>query len=249
MKVDLSSPIWYSQDSMYVSEVKSTDFELDSDCVHLKNENADFTPSEQLQKWVLEGGILESLVEQTQSWFTTPLTKEQIQKRLHFEFPKFEYETEDKWMRATWCASFFKVLKRGFVLGFKISKLTPCSPRIPLTFLESITPRATTPTEESEETKVRNIVLHPGAGPLDLQEVSDIPLYDVGGSFEIRDERAREKHRLHQAKLRSAIARLKVEEMKERYLRKYGDEYLEESSDSEGEDSTDSEFSESLPKK
>jgi hypothetical protein len=153
-------------------------------------------------------------------------------------------------VKATWTPDFFQVQKKGFVLIFKLVKLSSCNPRIPLTFFEAMTPRATTPTEESKP-DIRNIVLQPGAGPQGLEDAGDeIPLSENLTSFEIRDEHAREKHKLRQAKLRAAIARLKVEEMRERYLRHYGDEYLDESSDSEDEDSSQgSELSEPVHKK
>jgi hypothetical protein len=52
--------------------------------------------------------------------------------------------------------------------------------------------------------------------------------------IEMDDKKSTERQRLRQAKLRAAIARLKVEEMRERYIREYGDV------DDENEDSDDS---------
>ena len=85
---------------------------------------------------------------------------------------------------------------------------------------------------------VRNIVIQPGSTQVnDLIESTDIPLSESHASLEIEmdDKRSTERQRLRRAKLRSAIARLKVEELKERYLREYGD--VEE--DSEDSDDSD----------
>lgn len=248
LELELGSPTWYSRESMYVSEVKLCNLDLEGPCVNLLKEGVDLAPSKAQQDEIKEK-VCELIAAQASTWFTSPLSKAQIEKRMTFTFPKFEYETQDRWVKATWAPQYFQVQKKGFVLVFKITAFSEGNPRIPFTFLESITPRATTPTEETET--VRNIVLQPGAGPTttDLEEGVEIPLSETQGSFEIRDERMREKQKLRAAKLRAAIARLKVEEMRERYLRHYGDEYLEESSDSEDEASDGSEFSEPVSKK
>jgi hypothetical protein len=250
MKLELDIPTWYSQEAMYSSPVKTTDFVLETDCIDFSNEGVDIKPSEEITLETRKQ-LIPILVEQTKNWFTTPLTAEQIEKRLVLEFPPFSHKAEQRWLKIVWKPYHFQVQRKGFRLIFKIHTFNECSPRIPLTFLEAMTPRATTPTEPLTREEVRNIVLQPGAGPTDLEQVDDIPLSENQGSFEIRDERAREKHRLRQAKLRAAIARLKVEEMRERYLRHYGgEEYLDESSDSESEDSSiQSELSEPVLKK
>ena len=249
MKLELETPTWYSRDSMYASKVKSTDVFLESACIDTSRENADLSPS-QADIDSIKQSLAAILSNQTQTWFSTPLTGQQVEKRLQFHFPRLECDEEERWVKATWAPDYFQVQKKGFVLIFKIVKLSSCNPRIPLTFFEAMTPRATTPTEESRP-DIRNIVLQPGAGPQGLEDAGDeIPLSENLSSFEIRDEHSRERHKLRQAKLRAAIARLKVEEMRERYLRHYGDEYLDESSDSGDEDSSQgSELSDPVHKK
>ena len=234
---------------MYASKVKSSDLELTGNCVDISKEDADLSvPSAMMEE--LRGEISVALSKQTESWFSSPLTGPQVEKRLKFQFPELECNTDERWVKATWVPDYFQVQKKGFVLIFKILKISSCNPRIPLTFFEAMTPRATTPTEEPSQ-DIRNIVLQPGAGPQGLEDAGDeIPLSETLSSFEIRDEQARERHRLRQAKLRAAIARLKVEEMRERYLRHYGNEYLGDSSDSEDEElSQSSELSEPVHKK
>jgi hypothetical protein len=248
MKIELDVPTWYSREAIYASQVKSTDLVMEGACTDISKQNFDLSPSKSTLDEV-KSSIADVLSKETKTWFTTSLTAEQVEKRLAFEFQNLNSDTQDRWIKVTWAPSYLQVLKKGFILLFKIVTITPCNPRIPLTFFESMTPRATTPTEDLRE-EVRNIVLQPGAGPQDLEQIDDIPLSENLASFEIRDEKAREKQRLRQAKLRAAIARLKVEEMRERYLRKYTDDYLEESSDSEEETSSqESELSEPVHKK
>lgn len=249
MKIELEAPTWYSRESMYSSQVKSTDLSFKGALVDFSKENSDFLPSQDdiAAKRV---DIVSELINQTVSWFTAPLTVAQMSKRLQIEFLKFDdYTPQNKWVQAIWVPTYFQVKRSGFVLALKIESLIECNPRIPTTFFESITPRATTPTEPVK-VEVRNIVLVPGAGPNEMEQIDDIPLSETQASFEIKDERTRERQRLRQAKLRAAIARLKVEEMRERYLRHYGDELMNESSDSDDENSSfQSEFSEPVLKK
>jgi hypothetical protein len=248
MKIELDVPTWYSRESMYASKVKSTDIFLDSVCVDLSKADVNLHPTEEDLQTILPS-VSVLLAKETESWFSSPLTADQVQKRLKCQFSPVPCDTEERWVKATWTPSYFQVLKKGFVLIFNLFKITSCNPRIPLTFFEAMTPRAGSPTDEGS-VEVRNIVLQPGAGPRDLEDIDDIPLSENLTSFEIRDDQARERHKFRQAKLRAAIARLKVEEMRERYLRHYGTEYLEESSDSEDEDSSQgSELSEPVHKK
>jgi hypothetical protein len=246
MKLDLDIPTWYSQDSIYSSKIKSSDIVLETDCLDFSVPNLDVKPAQDIIEETKKA-VIPIIVQQTAKWFSNPLTTEQITKRLRFEFSELNFGQENRFLKISWKPYHFQVHKKGFVLIFRAHSFIECSPRIPMSFLDPMTPRATTPTEEERE-EVRNIVLQPGAGP--LEQIDDIPLSDTLGSFELRDERMRERQRLRQAKLRAAIARLKVEEMRERYLRQYGDEYLEESSDSEEESlSQDSEISEPVHKK
>lgn len=248
MKLELDVPVWYSREALYASKVKSSDFIMTSDCVDISKDDADLgISSSSMEEFRAE--LSQTLSKEIESWFSSPLTSQQIEKRLQFQFPAVACKTEERWVKATWVPDYFQVQKKAFILIFKLFKITACNPRIPITFLEAMTPRATTPTEPIKE-QVRNIILQPGAGPDDLQQIDDIPLSETLTSLEIRDEKAREKQRLREAKLRAAIARLKVEEMRERYLRQYGGEYFEESSDSEEETSSlNSELSEPVHKK
>jgi hypothetical protein len=179
--------------------------------------------------------MIEIIQPQILTWFTTPITLDKLRKNLKFEFAPFEYTPESRWVSVRWVPKHFKIQTKGFVLLFSVQSFVESNPRIPLSFLESTTPRASTP---EDAPLVRNIVVRPGAIqiPSDLIESTDIPLSESHASMEIEmdDKKSTERQRLRQAKLRAAIARLKVEEMRERYIREYGDV------DDENEDSDDS---------
>jgi hypothetical protein len=226
---------------MYSAVVKMSDITLDSESVDLSKDGQNILPlSETTEKVRVEAATV--LSDLLLNWFTTPLTTEQILKRLKIEFQPFQYQLENKWVNVRWVPKYFQVKKKGFFLLFQVQSFIEASPRIPLSFLEATTPRATTPTEEKVPQK-RNIVIQPSVG-IDLAEL--IPYAEHQSSLELRDEHTRDRQRLRQARLKAAIARLKVEEMKERYLRQYGNG-LDESSESE-EDSA-SELSEGDLKK
>ena len=244
MKLEVDTPIWYSKDSMYVSAIKTSDMELYSEPCDISKEKQDIQPKTVVQSTLAE--VAKLLHGQVITWFTTPLTVEQIEKRLHFKYTPFDYKAESKWVKFKWVPKYLQVQSKGFYLVWSVDSYVEANPRIPLAFLESVTPRATTPTDEPKA-QIRNIVFHPGAGP-DMEQIDDIPMSDQTSSFEINDGRSREKHKLRQAKLRVAIARLRLEEMKERYLHHYGTEEGWESSESEEDDSVEDEFSETNSK-
>jgi len=234
MKLLLDSPIFFSKDSIYVSNVKETDVVLLTEGVDLSKTGQVLSPTaEQIESTRVT--MIEIIQPQILTWFTTPITVDKLRKNLKFEFAPFEYTPESRWVSVRWVPKHFKIQTKGFVLLFSVQSFVESNPRIPLSFLESTTPRATTP---EDAPLVRNIVVRPGAIqiPSDLIESTDIPLSESHASMEIEmdDKKSTERQRLRQAKLRAAIARLKVEEMRERYIREYGDV------DDENEDSDDS---------
>jgi len=234
MKLLLDSPVFFSKDSIYVSNVKETDVVLLTEGVDLSKTGQVLTPTaEQVESTRVT--MIEIIQPQILTWFTTPITLDKLRKNLKFEFAPFEYTPESRWVSVRWVPKHFKIQTKGFVLLFSVQSFVESNPRIPLSFLESTTPRATTP---EDAPLIRNIVVRPGAIqiPSDLIESTDIPLSESHASMEIEmdDKKSTERQRLRQAKLRAAIARLKVEEMRERYIREYGDV------DDENEDSDDS---------
>ena len=234
MKLLLDSPVFFSKDSIYVSNVKETDVVLLTEGVDLSKTGQVLTPTaEQVESTRVT--MIEIIQPQILTWFTTPITLDKLRKNLKFEFAPFEYTPESRWVSVRWIPKHFKIQTKGFVLLFSVQSFVESNPRIPLSFLESTTPRATTP---EDAPLIRNIVVRPGAIqiPSDLIESTDIPLSESHASMEIEmdDKKSTERQRLRQAKLRAAIARLKVEEMRERYIREYGD------IDDENEESDDS---------
>ena len=244
MKLSLQVPTWYSNDKMYVANVKETDISLVSVPVDISQENHSKPPSDDdIDVFIVN--ILPILHEQIKSWFTTPLTVEKIQKKLKCEFESLSIKHDSKWVSFVWAPKYFTVGSNVFKLVFQVVSMNDCNPRIPLSFLDPDTPRAISPADSLNEGKdnVRNLVIHASEQQYELMDT--IPFSEHPTTLELRDEKSRERQRLRQAKLRAAIARLKVEEIKERYLRQYGggevseEEYDDGSSfDSEPSDSS-----------
>jgi hypothetical protein len=234
MKLLLEGPVFYSKDSIYVANVKESDFTIVTDPVDLSKPAQVLAPATEKVE-AFRDVVVNTLQPQIVSWFTTAITAEKLRKNLKCEFAPFDYTPESRWVSVRWVPKHFKIQSKGFVLLFAVQSFVESNPRIPISFLESTTPRATTP---EEAPLVRNIVIQPGSTQAnDLIESTDIPLSESHASLEIEmdDKRSGERQRLRRAKLRSAIARLKVEELKERYLREYGD-VQEDSEDSDDSD-------------
>jgi hypothetical protein len=234
MKLLLEGPVFYSKDSIYVANVKESDFTIVTDPVDLSKPAQVLAPATEKVE-AFRDVVVNTLQPQIVSWFTTAITAEKLRKNLKCEFAPFDYTPESRWVSVRWVPKHFKIQSKGFVLLFTVQSFVESNPRIPISFLESTTPRATTP---EEAPLVRNIVIQPVSTQAnDLIESTDIPLSESHASLEIEmdDKRSGERQRLRRAKLRSAIARLKVEELKERYLREYGD-VQEDSEDSDDSD-------------
>lgn len=235
MKLLLEGPVFYSKDSMYVANVKDHDFTIVTDPIDISKAGQILDPATEKVE-ASRDALVNTIQPQIVSWFTTAISLEKLRKNLKFEFAHFDYTPESRWVSVRWVPKHFKIQTKGFVLLFTVQSFVESNPRIPISFLESTTPRATTP---EEAPLVRNIVIQPGSAQLanDLIESTDIPLSESHASLEIEmdDKRSSERQRLRRAKLRSAIARLKVEELKERYLREYGD-VQEDSEDSDDSD-------------
>lgn len=245
-KLSLNVPTWYSNDKMYIADVKETNIMLQSEPVNLTEENHSKPPSEDIISSFMKD-ILPILHEQIKGWFTTPLTIEKIQKKLKCEFKGLTVKNDSKWVSFVWAPKYFSVESTVFKIVFHVVSMNECNPRIPLTFLESDTPRAGSPVDslEGDMQNIRNVVIQPSEQAYELMDM--IPFSEHPTTLELKDEKSRERQRLRQAKLRAAIARLKVEEMKERYLRHYGGGDVSEE-DYDDDSSFDSEHSDSSKK-
>lgn len=226
MILSFSPPVWYSNDKKYVADVKDTDVKLISEPVDLSKECVTKPPAaSDIESFIKD--VLPIIHEQTASWFTSPLTVEKLQKKLRCDFQSLQIKHEQRYVTFVWVPKYFSIESNAFKLTFTILSMKDYYPRIPTNFLDPDTPRATTPVEENqnENTTVRNIVIHPDTQP---EFMDDIPFSEHPSTLELRDEKSRERQRLREAKLRSAIARLKVEQLRERYLRHYGGEEVSE---------------------
>lgn len=246
MNLILNVPTWYSNDKMYVANVKETSISLLSEPVNLTEDTHSKPPLDDIvNAFIIE--IIPTIYEQIKPWFTTPLTIEKMHKKLKCEFKDLSVKNDTKWVSFVWAPKYFTVESTVFKLVFTVIAMNDCNPRIPLTFLAPDTPRASSPVDSLDDTteNIRNVVIHPSDQQYEGMDM--IPFSEHPTTLELKDEKGREKQRLRQATLRAAIARLKVEEMKRRYLRHYGGVVSEEDYDDDSSfDSEDSDSSKKL---
>jgi hypothetical protein len=134
MKLLLDSPIFFSKDSIYVSNVKETDVVLLTEGVDLSKTGQVLSPTaEQIESTRVT--MIEIIQPQILTWFTTPITLDKLRKNLKFEFAPFEYTPESRWVSVRWVPKHFKIQTKGFVLLFSVQSFVESNPRIPLSFL------------------------------------------------------------------------------------------------------------------
>ena len=146
MKLLLDGPVFYSKDSMYVANVKESDFTIVTDPVDISKAGQELSPAVQKVE-AFRDVVVNTLQPQIVSWFTTTISVEKLRKNLKFEFAPFDYTPESRWVSVRWLPKHFKIQTKGFVLLFAVQSFVESNPRIPISFLESTTPRATTPEE------------------------------------------------------------------------------------------------------
>ena len=218
MKITLESPVWYSTDKLYVSNVVETDGTLSSEPTDITNAKLSVAPTATAQDHFLDE-IAPLLFSQIKSWFSATLTLEKLRKKMVCEFKDLTIAPEPRWVSFVWVPKHFSIETRLFKLLFSVQRMEDQSPRIPITFLEEEAPAVAT-----EAAPIPSVL-------------DEIP-YSTDPPIALRSTPWQEKQQLQHAKLRAAIARLKVEELRENYIRNYGEE---EESDEEEETDDDSE--------
>lgn len=237
MKIVLDTPVWYSSDKLYISNVVETDITLISEPSDITNAKHSEPPSSTAQEQLLNE-IAPLLFDQIKSWFSASLSLEKLRKKIVCEMKPLTISSEPRWVSFVWTPKHFSIDAKTFKLMFEVVRMDESKPRIPFTFLD----------EESASPAPAQVAALPAAASGAPPSVLDEIPYSTEQPIVLRDRPTQEKQTLQQAKLRAAIARLKVEELREKYIRTYGDDDEdedEEDDDEEGEDDDE----ESEPKK
>ena len=201
-------PVFYTDESFYVANVKQTDIVFETDILNLKDDTISIRPTEEaLEAVKIE--LAELLLHETKTWFAQKFTVQSFLKRLQFEFSNFSYDIVNRWVKIKWVPISLKIKTTSFTLVFKVEAVTDCNPRIPSAFLESLTPRAQSPAD------------------LEVQDIETIPIasQETNLALNIAEDfkaTADTEETYDRAKLKAAIARMKVAKLEAEYIKKYG---------------------------
>ena len=102
MKLSLEGPVFYSKDSIYVANVKDSDFTIVTDPVDISKPAQVLAPA--AEKIEVSRDVLVNTIQpQIVSWFTTAITADKLRKNLRFEFAPFDYTPESRWVSVRSC--------------------------------------------------------------------------------------------------------------------------------------------------
>ena len=218
------APFLFS-DSQYI-DISSNDIEIESPDTN----NADFKK--------LIGIFVSSLLEKDAEakWFATRLRESSILRRLEHEWSLPDTPPETQWVKAKWVPSSLEITQKSFVLHWKIQEFVEASPQISSRYMPPVSgPPSPVPERVEHETPTtRQITIQ--RGPEELEQVYDIPFTNENTAIDFTQQ-MEDKHKLQEAKLRLALAKLKAQRLKENYYKKYGEGFS-------SEDEVDSELSE-----
>ncbi len=234
MLITFQPPVFYSDESFYVADIKKTDIILETDIINLSDTTLQIRPTEEVLDSI-KHELAHNILLETRTWFAQKFTVESFLKRFQFEFSNFSYDVMNRWVKIKWIPKALKIKSTSFILIFKVESVTDCNPRIPMNFLESTTPRAQSP-DDLEVQDINSIPLSSTSENLALHIVEDI-------------SKSKDEEVYDRARLKAAIARMKVAKLEEKYIKKYGaktvnsESELEEDSDSDSQESSDLEHS------
>ncbi len=230
MLLTFQPPVFYSDESFYVAEVKKSDLVLETDILNLSDATIQIRPTEEVLQGI-KNELAQTILLETRSWFAQKFTVDSFLKRFQYEFSNFSYDIMNRWVKIKWIPSALKIKSNSFVLIFKVESVTDCNPRIPMNFLESTTPRAQSPSD------------------LEVQDINTIPLISTNENLALHIaediSQSKDEEIYDRARLKAAIARMKVAKLEEQYIKKYGAKTVNSESELEEDSDSDSESKES----
>jgi hypothetical protein len=243
--MDISAPVWNVTQAAYSFELlHQVPRCLSAPFAYEKEENSGIPEPLPDALELFSKSLLDILLEKSKKWFSAPLRKESVLKRLRHEFSHASQEkpVENGWYSVSWVPERFEVRSKEFIFYWKVEQYEKAAPIIPESFLTATTPRARSPVGEPETKTIQIQNTVESTLPEGLIPVQDLPLSDLPPlPFYVddetqRDKREDDKRKIREARLRVALAKLKAERMAEHYYQRYG----EKADDSDSELSSDS---------
>ena len=239
--MEFATPVWNTQKSSYTIGIQKASFLLsepqyvDLSSNSLEFESPDINSGEFKN---LIGGFITSLLQKDAEakWFATRLRESSILRRLEHEWSIPTMAPETQWIRAKWTPSALEITQKSFILHWKIQEFVEATPQISSRYMPPVSgpPSPSPERTELETPTTRQITIQRGGE--ELEQVYDIPFTNENTAIDF-SQQMEDKHKLQEAKLRLALAKLKAQRLKENYYKKYGDDFS-------SEDEMDSEVSE-----
>jgi len=232
--MEIGKPIWKSRELTYVFPILSVDdtftYKETSYLEATTIPDVETRASLEDLHHILQP-LLELFLEKTKSNFASPLSLKTVLSRLSFVWlhSAGAKPEADGWYTVTWKPKELSIKPKDFVLTFVPSSVEATEPKIPTDFLAAPTPRSQSPAPE-----LRTIHIQPSLStnlveyelPLaESEEPRFLPQTYESSALDL------ERKKIREAKLRAALASLKVERLTEKYYKKYGSLPGEESSD------------------
>jgi hypothetical protein len=249
----LGNPVYISKEQAYVFEFCDVEEEytIETESYFLEPGILENQCPKMKMVQEKENGLIDFFIEQSVSFFASPIRAGTCKKRLQHKFLKGESIPTDyssSWVRTVWMPKEMKVYKTEFVLGWTPVGIHPSEPKIAPDFLASVTPRIDSPVPETKQVHISNAIEYPAKTvPFadGLVTIGDLPLsdgvVDFGLQTEESPEKAEERRRIREARLRASLAKLKAERLANRYYQRYGNQGSSDSSElSESETSSES---------
>ena len=253
--MNLTSPTYNSKDQAYVFQFNQAgdDFQVETDSCFLEPGSSTHPVPTRDQIQGREDEVIRFFIEHSKSFFASPIREPTLKKRIQHVFleNQFPPEMASSWVRILWAPKEMKVRKTEFLLGWAPVKVIQAEAQIAPDFLTSVTPRAQSPVHTSPDSKGDCIKQIHISNPIEYPQtteghvvIGDLPLSDGAVDFGYSNEspeKALERKRIREARLRASLAKLKAERLANRYYQRYGSGTASDSSDlSESETSSES---------
>lgn len=233
--MEIGIPVFHAKNQSYTFKLSKGQYQS-VETLYYELNTTEFQPPASELPFIPQ--LITEFIQGTKKYFSVPLVLEKVLKRLRHEFVKAnELPDSSGWYMATYVPVALIIKATDITLQWTIQEFKPTDPQIPSDFLNSTTPRPTSPEQTPE---VRTIQVHDSLIPVGDIPLSDLPPLNFSAEETIEGdpEKEEKKRRIREAKLKLALAKLKAQRMEQKYYERYG-EQLEES------ESSDSEFSDS----
>lgn len=235
--MEIEHPTWNSADSIYIFRVIKNKPEIKSKTLYVKSStDINLTINEFPQLTMMTSDIAENFIELSKKWFSTPLKKENFLKRLRHKFNMKNQNQKDinNWINFSFILDTIEINNKEIILNWLNSLETISEPLIPSDFIKESRPSS------PDNANLRTIQITNTVDSNNLVAFEDLPFSEQLTYDD--NSKSNEKRKIREARLRVALAKLKVERLAKNYFSRYGEDNNSDSSDLTSE----SEFEEDL---